>query len=158
MATHTVRRKQVRDLTFKLLTEHGLTGWRVRFNPRLTRALGRCNHTDKVIDYQPRYMKQNDWEQVKSTILHEVAHAMAGPYAGHGWTWQQYAKGLGLENPSAVSYTAKLTRKFTGTCPGCSYEWQRDRRAIGAVCPPCRRLHLAGETERRYTINWTRND
>lgn len=149
MTTGTVRRKQVRDLTFKLLTEHNLEGWRVRFNPRLTRALGRCCYGTKTIEFQPRYMQQNDWEQVRGTILHEAAHAIAGHYAGHGASWARVARELGLENPSAINYTAKLTKRYTGTCPteGCDTRAQRDRRTAGLIC----RLH-------RARIIWTRND
>lgn len=157
------RRKQVRDETMKLLIENGLTGWKVRYNAKLTRALGRCIPSQKTIEYQPRYMAQNDWEQVRTTVLHEVAHAISCTKygrlgGGHGAAWQREARRLGLENPSATNNTANLTKKFTGKCPGCENEWQRDRRVIGAACPPCRRAHLAGETDRRYTIAWTRND
>lgn len=158
------RRKQVRDDTFKLLTQQGLEGWKVRFNPRMTRALGRCIPSQKTIEYQPRYMQQNGYEQVLTTVIHEVAHAVSitryGVWAGggHGANWARVARELGLENPKAINTTAKLTKKFTGTCPGCNQTWERDRRMMGAICPPCRRAHLAGDTERRYTINWTRND
>lgn len=163
MATKTVRRKQVRDLTFKLLTENGLEGWHVRFNPRLTRALGRCSYYSKTIDYQPRYMAQNDWEQVRTTILHEVAHAIAGQYAGHGASWARAARALGLENPSAINHTATLTKKFTGTCEGCGVTVQRDRRQHGIVHTACQTKRLAeiretGKSEQRATIRWTRND
>lgn len=153
----TTRRKQVRDETFKLLTENGLEGWKVRFNPRMTRALGRCIPSQKTIEYQPRYMQQNGWEQVNTTIKHEVAHAIAGGRHGHDAYWAAIARKLGLENPSAINRTANLTKKFTGTCDGCNQKWERDRRVMGAACPPCRRLHIAGDTSKRYTIRWTRN-
>ncbi len=162
-STTITRRKQVRDETFKLLTENGLTGWKVRFNPRLTRALGRCIPSQKVIEYQPRYMQQNGWEQVRGTIQHEVAHAISPAWAGHGAVWAMNARKLGLANPSAINTTAKLTKKFTGTCGGCHQEWQRDRQMHGAACPPCRRKAMAeirehGKTEQRYSITWKRND
>ena len=150
------RRKQVRDETFRLLTQNGLTGWKVRFNPRLTRALGRCIPSQKVIEYQPRYMEQNDWEQVLTTIRHEVAHAMT-PRHHHDAVWAAAARKLGLKNPSAINRTAVLTKKFTGTCDGCKNTWQRNRRVHGAICPPCHRAYKAGDTERRYSIRWTRN-
>lgn len=152
------RRKQVRDETFRLLLANGASGWRVRYNPRLSRALGRCIPSQKTIEYQPRYMEQNDWEQVLTTIKHEVAHALAGGHHGHDYHWASIARGLGLENPSAVNHTATLAKKFTGTCPGCDHKWERDRRVQSAICPPCRRAYLAGDTERRYSITWTRNN
>lgn len=164
----TTRRKQVRDETFKLLTENGLEGWKVRFNPKLSRALGRCIPSQKTIEYQPRYMQQNGWEQVNTTIKHEVAHAISTSRygrlgGGHGAAWARIARELGLENPSAINTTAKLTKKFTGTCDGCNQTWERDRRVHGAACPPCRREHLNelrehGVSTKRYSIRWKRND
>lgn len=162
------RNTQVRDETFRLLTSNGLQGWKVRFNPRLTRALGRCIPSQKTIEYQPRYMQQNDWEQVLTTIQHEVAHAISCTRygrlgGGHGAAWARIARELGLENPSAINRTANLTKKFVGTCDGCGETWQRDRTMRGACCPSCRRKHLAelrehGKSEQRYSIRWTRND
>lgn len=167
-ASSITRRKQVRDETFKLLTENGLQGWKVRFNPRLTRALGRCIPSQKTIEYQPRYMQQNDWEQVRTTVLHEVAHAISctkyGRFGGgHGAQWARIARELGLENPSAINTTAKLTKKFTGTCDGCKETWQRDRQMHGAMHPTCRRKYQSevlanGSSEQRYSITWKRND
>lgn len=150
------RRKQVRDATFKLLLENGAEGWKVRFNPRLTRALGRCIPSQKVIEYQPRYMEQNDWEQVYTTIMHEVAHALT-PRHHHDATWAAMARKLGLQNPSAINRTAVLSAKFTGTCDGCKQEWQRNRRAHRAVCPSCYRKYREGDTAQRYSIRWTAN-
>lgn len=168
-ASSITRRKQVRDETFKLLIENGLTGWKVRYNSRMTRALGRCIPSQKTIEYQPRYMAQNDWAQVRTTVLHEVAHAIAitkyGHFmgGGHGATWARIARELGLENPSAINHTANLTAKFTGTCGGCNGTWQRNRRVHGAICPPCRRKYTSevlqnGSSEQRYSITWKRND
>ena len=145
-----------------MLHANGLYGWRVRFNNRLTRTLGQCDYRNRTIEYQPRYMAQNDLEQVKTTIKHEVAHAIAGASAGHGARWARVARELGLENPSATSSTAKLTRKFTGTCGGCGQTWQRDRRAIGAIHPACHNKFRAevlanGKSDQRFTIDWSRN-
>lgn len=156
------RKKQVRDATFKLLTENNLTGWHVRFNPKMTRALGRCRYSTKTIEYQPRYMQQNDWEQVLGTIQHEVAHALTRGHH-HDGVWASKARELGLANPSAVNHTAKITMKFTGTCEGCGRTWERDRRSHGAMCPPCRRIRLneiaeTGASNQRCTLVWTRNN
>ncbi len=155
MTTGKVRRKQVRDETFKLLTENGLTGWRVRFNSRLTRALGRCIPSQKTIEYQPRFMDENDWDEVVMTIRHEVAHALT-PHNGHGMAWRAKCIELG-GNGKQYNNTANLTAKFKGTCGGCGTTVDRNRRVHGAIHPSCYRLYQAGETERRYSITWTRN-
>lgn len=150
MTTGTIRRKQVRDLTFKLLTEHGLTSWKVRFSNRMTRALGQCAHYSKTISYQQRYIEQNDWAEIENTIRHEVAHAIAGANAGHGAAWQRVAIQLGA-NPRSTSTGAKLTRKFKGTCPTCGREIHRDRRT-GISCGKCSATY-----DPRHVFVWTRN-
>lgn len=167
--TENTLRKQVRDETMKMLVENGLTGWKVRYNSRMTRALGRCIPSQKTIEYQPRYMQQNGWEQVKTTVIHEVAHAVSitrhGQFigGGHGAVWAKIARELGLADPSAINTTAKLTKKFTGICEGCGDQWQRDRRIHGAMHPTCRRKYQSevlanGSSEQRYSITWKRND
>jgi hypothetical protein len=42
----------------------------------------------------------NSEVQVRDTILHEIAHAIAGP-VGHAWEWRQVDRQLGA-NPEAV--------------------------------------------------------
>ncbi len=34
-------------------------------------------------------------EQVRDTVLHEIAHAIAGPEAGHGPLWKATARRIG---------------------------------------------------------------
>ena len=151
------RRNHVRNATFKLLKQEGLTGWRVRFNSRLTRALGQCNYTTKTIEYQPRYMEQNDMAQVLTTIQHEVAHAVAGYGAAHGAQWREVARRLGLENPGAINRTATLTRKFTGTCVN-GHTTTADRRNLRSACGKCCNEHNGVLFSAEYKFTWTRND
>lgn len=148
------RRKQVRDETFRLLTDNGLEGWKVRFNPRLTRALGRCIPSQKTIEYQPRYMEQNDWAQVLGTIQHEVAHAMT-PRHHHDAVWAAAARKLGLKNPSAINRTAVLSRKYTGTCPN-GHTTQANRRTQSACGKCCRELNN-NRFSPLYKFVWTVN-
>lgn len=135
----------------KLLIENGLAGWKVRFNGRLTRALGRCIESRKTIEYMPKYMDENDWTEVQQTIRHEVAHAIAGHRHGHDATWRAIARRLGVENPSSKSMTANLTRKFTGTCPNCEREVQKDRRN-NSSCGKCSDVF-----DPKFKFIWTRN-
>lgn len=151
------RKKQVRDETFKLLTENGLTGWKVRFNPRLTRALGRCIPSLKTIEYQPKFMELNDWDEVVMTIRHEVAHAISPRWEGHGAIWRANCLKLG-GNGQQYNRTAKIAYKFTGSCQGCDTTVQRNRRVHGAIHPSCYRKFKEGDATQKYSIIWTRND
>lgn len=85
----------------RLLRKHGLTDWRLMTKP-LYRAphegdcIGRCHYRQKQI------VISTEWTQSRYTlrrvILHEIAHALAGPDAGHGPAWQAKARTLGLSN------------------------------------------------------------
>jgi predicted SprT family Zn-dependent metalloprotease len=146
------RRKQVRDETMKLLTENGLTGWKVRFNPRLTRALGRCIASQKTIEYQPKFMELNDWDEVVMTIRHEVAHAISPRWEGHGAIWRANCIKLG-GNGKQYNTTATIHYKFTGTCHGCGKEVKRNKRS-NSSCARC----SGGRYNPDYALVWTRND
>lgn len=107
---------QLRDaiqLTNEEFEKWGLTDWILKFNNRLTRALGRCLFVQKTIELQTRFVKENSEAVVLDTIRHEVAHALAGHKAGHGYEWKMWAVKVGA-NPEATVDAAsiKLTRKY----------------------------------------------
>lgn len=100
-------------------------------------------------------MDENDWAQVNTTIKHEVAHALT-PRHGHDSVWARQARALGLENPSAINRTAKLSKKFTGTCPNCGGTTQVNRRGRYA-CSKCCNKHAMGLYSPRFAYIWTVN-
>ena len=42
--------------------------------------------------------------QLAATVIHELAHVMAGPKAGHGFLWKAAAHALGLPRAAAVGW------------------------------------------------------
>jgi predicted SprT family Zn-dependent metalloprotease len=91
-----------RALAEAQLRKHGLAqlGWTFDFDRSSHRRLGACWHDKRQISLNKRYTMLNDRDQVLDTILHEIAHALAGPTAGHGPLWQQICRELGCV-PSA---------------------------------------------------------
>ncbi|MEO0588250.1 MAG: SprT-like domain-containing protein, partial [Planctomycetota bacterium] len=85
-----------RTLAEHHLTRHGLAdrGWSVGFNRRKT-VCGVCNYTDRRIELSRHHVELNDEPIVLDTILHEVAHALAGSRAKHGPKWKRIAAELG---------------------------------------------------------------
>ena len=71
---------KVADATPKIeaLVYKHLPNYRVRINPRLWRTLGRewCNL--RLIEISEPYIRKNDWPTIKNTVLHEIAHGLAG--------------------------------------------------------------------------------
>lgn len=101
------------QLTNAELEKWGLNDWTLKFNNRLTRALGRCLFSKNTIELQSRFVKENPEHIVLDTIRHEVAHALAGHKAGHGHEWKMWAIKVGA-NPEATvdAGSITLTRKY----------------------------------------------
>lgn len=101
------------QLTNAELRKWGLNDWTLKFNNRLTRALGRCVFNKKTIELQTRFVKENSEAVVLNTIRHEIAHALAGYKAGHGREWRMWAIKVGA-NPEATAdaTSVTLTRKY----------------------------------------------
>lgn len=84
-----MNRVDASNFIMEKMREHGLIakGWRAQFNPRLSRTLGRCWNSKKLIELSSHYVDNNDEKLVKDTILHEIAHALT-PGDKHGKLWK----------------------------------------------------------------------
>lgn len=116
------------DVAEKLMVEHRLIGWVFTFD-RARRRFGNCNFTHKRLSLSAYLVHLNDEAQVRDTILHEIAHALAGPQAGHGPVWQEKARAIGCTSMRCYGEeVAQPPARFKGTCPGCSQTILRMRR------------------------------
>lgn len=88
-------------LAEELLTENGLTGWRVTVD-NAGRRLGICRPGRKTISLSRQYIAVTSDDVTQDTIRHEVAHALAGASEGHGPVWQDHARALGAD-PTATA-------------------------------------------------------
>lgn len=84
-------------------------GWTFAFG-RGKRTLGLCNYTRRVISISAAFMRDNDIQQVRNTIKHEIAHALAEG-DGHGSWWKQTFIRLGGDGEQFNS-TAKPSFKW----------------------------------------------
>ncbi len=108
------------------LRAHGLKGWTFAFS-NAKRRLGVCKYATKRIEISEYYAANNPDASVLDTLRHEIAHALAGPSAGHGPRWKAIAVRLGA-TPRACETSSDLE-----TVPG---DWQ-------ATCPTCQKtFHL----------------
>ncbi len=78
----------------ELMDKHGLKSWNFRFSSA-RRAIGLCKEKEKIIQLGRHHAANDPPEQVTDTILHEIAHALAGAAAGHGPSWCNVAKRIG---------------------------------------------------------------
>jgi predicted SprT family Zn-dependent metalloprotease len=59
----------------------GPHGWGFAFNKQ-RRGMGLCRYATRTIELSIYLVDRNGLEEVRDTILHEIAHALVGP--GHG--------------------------------------------------------------------------
>ena len=85
-----------------LMDEHGLGAWTFAFL-EAERRLGDCHFRDRVIRIGRAHALDASDAEIRDTILHEIAHALAGPEARHGPEWKATAKRIGA-TPRANVY------------------------------------------------------
>jgi predicted SprT family Zn-dependent metalloprotease len=117
-----------RELALQLLAVHGLRGWSFGWNRR-KRSLGLCRYADRRIELSLYFVPANSVEPVRETILHEIAHALAGEDAGHGPRWKAVCLRVGCKPERCDNGTAIMPRGgWNAQCPGCGKTYSRHRR------------------------------
>jgi predicted SprT family Zn-dependent metalloprotease len=106
------------------MRKHGLDGWTFGIT-QSRRMLGVCKFRSKRIEIAEYHARNNASATVLDTLLHEIAHAIAGPAAKHGPKWKVLAIRLGA-TPRACDHSRE-----TVVTPG---DWQ-------ASCPACEKIH-----------------
>ena len=74
---------RVRHWAHALIALHLDPSWTFAFDHARTRA-GLCNYAAKRISVSRLLAARYDDDEIHQVLLHEVAHALAGPDAGHG--------------------------------------------------------------------------
>jgi predicted SprT family Zn-dependent metalloprotease len=127
-------RTRALELARDLLNEHGLGRWSIRVNTRMSRTLGRCDHHTRTIQLARWVFERCPWEEIEDLVRHEVAHALAGPRAGHGPRWKTLAVQLGAR-PTACTRPEGWTspsqdrpRNIRLECLACGFVYPRKNR------------------------------
>jgi predicted SprT family Zn-dependent metalloprotease len=120
-----------------LLKEHGLyqKGWRFAWNSNKTRN-GVCKYGTKRIEASKVLSGIRTDEQVRQTLLHEVAHALVGPAHAHDRVWLAKARSIGYKgsartNEAATREALATVSRYVGLCDRCDLRWPRHK--IGRI-------------------------
>ena len=97
----------VAGMARRLMDDHGLTGWTLAF-VEAKRRLGDCHFRHRVIRISRTHALEGSEEQIRDTVLHEIAHAIAGREAGHGPLWKVTARRIGA-TPRAKAYESQAS-------------------------------------------------
>ena len=100
-----------------LMVRHGLVGWRLVFDDAKTRA-GVCRFERREIGLSRPLLSVYGVEQVTDTVLHEIAHALAGPRHGHDRVWRATALRIGCTGERCLPAEAPgVDGAWVGVCP-----------------------------------------
>lgn len=113
--------------------------WSFGFDHAKRRA-GQCNFTDHRITVSRYLAAKFEDNEIHQVLLHEVAHAIAGPTAGHGPSWRRIAAELGyVGGRTHDGEIAHEHAPWVGQCPG-GHEHYRFRRPTRQTsCGKCSR-------------------
>jgi phage FluMu protein Com len=107
-----------------LMTAHGVGSLAFAFD-NSKRRLGamhslRVNgvHLPKKITISKHYALILPMEEIRNTVLHEIAHALA-PGDGHGYRWKAKAREIGAKPERCASPSASPKAPIEGRCPKC---------------------------------------
>ena len=151
---------QAQQLALDLIAEHGLDGWTFRFDGAKNR-FGICRYGRREIGLSRPLTALNGYDEVRDTILHEIAHALT-PGAGHGPRWKQMAARIGAK-PDRCYDGATVNRPqaaWTGHCHNCDFTVDRHRlteTAKRGACPKCCKRYNGGRFTEQYRLTWKRN-
>ncbi|MBA4191016.1 MAG: hypothetical protein C0467_23775 [Planctomycetaceae bacterium] len=129
---------KLREAAAEQLARHNLAGWTFHLADT-KRRLGVCKHRSKRIEISEYYAIHNTDEAVWDTLLHEVAHAIAGPEAGHGPVWKAVAVRLGA-TPRACDNSPDTVVEpgaWQTTCTACNrthHRYKRPKSLSGYRC------------------------
>ena len=136
-----------------LITAHLDPSWSFAFDNAKRRA-GLCDYTRKRISVSRYLAARHDDDDNHQTLLHEVAHALAGPGAGHGPQWKRVARDLGyVGGTTHHGETAVELAPWVGVCPAGHVAYRHRRPARATSCAKC-----APRFDERNLFSWTRRE
>ncbi len=112
------RHELVQALALITMADHlDLKVWKFRLDSAKRRA-GACHHGTKTLSLSAYLAEHYSFERMNQTMLHEVAHALAGHKAGHGAKWKAIATGIGYNHERfSDDLIADAVAPIEGACP-----------------------------------------
>lgn len=143
----------VRASAESLISRYLDASWSFAFDNAKRRA-GLCDYRAKRISVSRYLAARYDDETNHQTLLHEVAHALAGPQAAHGTAWKRTARSLGYVGGTTHSgETATELAPWVGVCPAGHLAYRHRKPTRAASCVKC-----APHFDERYLFAWSRRE
>lgn len=144
---------RVRHWAEALIAAHLDSSWTFAFDSAKRRA-GLCDYSRKRISVSRYLAARYDDDTNHQTLLHEVAHALAGAGAGHGPRWKAVARELGyVGGTTHHGETATELARWIGVCPSGHVAYRHRKATRPTSCAKCARVF-----DERYLFTWTRRE
>lgn len=154
--------QKANSLATSLMETNGLTqkGWKFKFDNAVKR-FGYCS-SKGIISVSAPLTAVNSEAEVKNTILHEIAHAIAGNHHDHDNYWQTVCKNIGGDGKRCYgSEVVKPSLRYKAVCSTCNKEFQKARlsrlASIGLrryACTACCKINNNGRYDERFRLEY----
>lgn len=141
----------------RLMQEHGIgSDWSFKLNKN-TSSLGLCNYGKKTIEISIWNVWSNKFSDVRNTILHEIAHVIAGWYGdyGHGKVWKRIAISIGCDGERCNHM--KTPNRYLTSCPSCGRKGEQNVKRNRLACRNCCDKWNNGDWHEMFIIEWKKN-
>lgn len=136
-----------------LIRQYLSSEWSFGFD-RAVRRAGLCNFSKKRITLSLHLSQLSSEEENEQTLLHEIAHALVGPEAGHGKLWKRTAAEIGYRGGTKYDGPSlDQLAPWEGTCPGGHRVYRHRKATRASSCAKC-----APKFDQRYLITWQKRD
>jgi predicted SprT family Zn-dependent metalloprotease len=141
----------IKQLALELIKTHKLSDWHFAWTDARNR-FGSCNYKTHTIALSKPLTLLNSEAQAKDTILHEIAHALAGHEAHHSKAWQDMCVSIGAKSERCYSSAVIQPKaRYIATCKHCGHAhlYNRKMRVSCSHCSP--------RFNKRYLMKFTKN-
>ena len=129
------RIESIHAMALETMRAHGLRTWRFKLDGS-TRRAGCCNYHDKMISISFDLARSASEEDIRDTILHEIAHALVGKRHNHDAVWR--AKALEIGGSGERTHRLELAPpRYHVRCENHCWTHTAQRRNRRLICRKC---------------------
>ena len=129
------RMEAIFELALGLMHEHGLDKWNFEFD-HSTRRAGCCNCQDQRISISFDLARNAADEDIRDTLLHEIAHALVGSKHNHDAVWKAKAREIGCTGERCHRLRFAPSR-YSVSCENNCWTHTAERRDTRLLCRTC---------------------
>ena len=148
---------KAKELGLKLLKEHNLEDWILRFD-NCKRRFGQCRPVEEVISMSKLIVELNTEAEFVDTVKHEIAHALVGCRHNHDYVWKDKAVAIGCSGERTYSEDVIIPKgEYIMTCPNCKKVSTRHKiPRENSACGRCCKKYNNGKWHKDYVYTWRR--